>query len=155
MVIPIILGSDKTMLSTLSGDKSAWPVYFSVGNLTKAKRRSPNTNGLILIGLLPRIPHRAKSHTQKRVYHTALREILRPLEAPEREGITIRCADGHTRLAFPRIASFLADYPEQCTITLIKYLWCPRCELPPDEFPGFNRHAARRRSDRYSDMSES
>ncbi|KAF8247297.1 hypothetical protein K440DRAFT_551446 [Wilcoxina mikolae CBS 423.85] len=39
-VIPVILGSDKTMLSTLSGDKSAWPVYLSIGNLSKAKRRS-------------------------------------------------------------------------------------------------------------------
>src|SRR6188472_2854403 len=102
MVIPIILGSDNlTMLSTLSGDKSAWSVYFSVGNLNKAKRRSPNTNGLILIGLLPRTPHQPKGHTQKRVYHTALREILRLLETPEREGIRICCADSHTRLGFP------------------------------------------------------
>ncbi|KAF8241316.1 hypothetical protein K440DRAFT_573394 [Wilcoxina mikolae CBS 423.85] len=37
-VVPVILGSDKTMLSTLRGDKSAWPVYLSIGNLSKVKR---------------------------------------------------------------------------------------------------------------------
>ncbi|KAF8241473.1 hypothetical protein K440DRAFT_571406 [Wilcoxina mikolae CBS 423.85] len=36
-VIPVILGSDKTMPSTLSGDKSALPVYLSIGDLSKTK----------------------------------------------------------------------------------------------------------------------
>ena len=119
-LVPLILGSDKTMLSTLSGDKSAWPVYLSIGNLGKEKRRSTTSNGLILIGLLPKVPRKPREHTTKRAFHTALREILRPLEAPAMDGIEMRCADGHARIVFPRISSFLADYPEQCLITLVK-----------------------------------
>jgi hypothetical protein len=60
-VIPVILGSDKTMLSTLGGDKSVWPVYLSISNLTKAKQPSVKSNGLILIGLLPRDPNCPKT----------------------------------------------------------------------------------------------
>ena len=44
-VVPVILGSDKTMLSTLSGNKTAWPVHLSIGNLSEAVRRSVKTNG--------------------------------------------------------------------------------------------------------------
>lgn len=142
------------MLSTLSGDKSAWPVYLSIGNLGKEKRRSPKSNGLILIGLLPKVPRKPREHATKRAYHTALREILRPLEAPARDGIEMRCADGRTRVVFPRIGSFLADYPEQCLLTLVKQGWCPRCELPPAKFPGYNRRSIRRSPEQHLDMSE-
>ncbi|KAG1884906.1 hypothetical protein F4604DRAFT_1676341 [Suillus subluteus] len=38
-IAPIILASDKTMLSQFRGDKSAWPVYLSIGNIAKEKRR--------------------------------------------------------------------------------------------------------------------
>ncbi|KAF8577142.1 hypothetical protein K439DRAFT_1649158 [Ramaria rubella] len=34
----IILASDKTCLSQFSGDKSAWPVYVTIGNIAKAMR---------------------------------------------------------------------------------------------------------------------
>ena len=123
MLVPLILGSDKTMLSTLSGEKSAWPVYLSVGNLGKVKRLSTTSNGLILIGLLQKVPRKPREHTTKRALHTALREILWPLEAPPLDGIVMRCADDHTGIVFPRISSFLANYPVQCLITLIRQVW--------------------------------
>jgi hypothetical protein len=34
---PIILASDKTMVLQFRGDKSAWPVYLSIGNIAKEK----------------------------------------------------------------------------------------------------------------------
>ncbi|KAF8243360.1 hypothetical protein K440DRAFT_562022, partial [Wilcoxina mikolae CBS 423.85] len=132
-VIPVILGSDKIMLSTLSGDKSAWPVYLSIGNLSKAKRQSVKLNRLILIGLLLRYPNSPKTHTIKIAYQESMAIILRPLEEPAKSGIKILCADGCTRHAYSRIASFLADYLEQCIITGVKYSWCPRCEIDPDD----------------------
>ena len=92
--------------------------------------------------------------TLRSVHFTALWEILRPLEASALDDIEMRCADGHTRVVFPRISSFLADYPKQCLITLVKQGWCPRCELPPAKFPGYNRWPTRRSSEQYSDMSE-
>ncbi|KAF8170150.1 hypothetical protein BJ912DRAFT_1025406 [Pholiota molesta] len=37
-VCPVILSSDKTHLTRFSGDKMAWPVYLSIGNIQKATR---------------------------------------------------------------------------------------------------------------------
>ncbi|KAF8245054.1 hypothetical protein K440DRAFT_556748 [Wilcoxina mikolae CBS 423.85] len=142
-VIPVILGSDKTMLSTLSGDKSAWPVYLSIRNLFKAKRRSVKSNGLILIGLLPR-------YCLSRIYGN---KILRPLEEPAKSGIKVLSADSRTRHVYLRIASLLADYPEQCNIAGVKYSWCPRCEIDPDDMSGFNRRPRQRYPQRYKNMS--
>ncbi|KAF8252148.1 hypothetical protein K440DRAFT_537092 [Wilcoxina mikolae CBS 423.85] len=152
-VVPVILGCDKIMLSTLSGDESVWPVYPSIGNLSKAKRRSVKSNGLILIGLLPRCPNGPKTHTIKIAYQESMATMLHPLEEPAKSGIKVLCADGRTRHAYPRIASFLADYPEQCNITWVKYGWCPRCEIDPDDMPGFNRRPRRCHPQRYEDMS--
>ncbi|KAF8247199.1 hypothetical protein K440DRAFT_551742 [Wilcoxina mikolae CBS 423.85] len=58
--------------------------------------------------------------------------MLRPLDEPAKSGIKVLCADGHTRHAYSRIASFLADYPEQYNITGVKYGWCPRLEAAND-----------------------
>jgi len=52
-------------------------------------------------------------------------------------GLAVLCADGRTRQAFPRIASFLADYPVQCTITMVRSGWCPWCEIFSDDMPAF------------------
>lgn len=34
-IAPVILASDKMQLSHFSGDKSAWPVYLTIGNIDK------------------------------------------------------------------------------------------------------------------------
>jgi hypothetical protein len=39
VVAAVILASDKTQLTQFGGDKSAWPVYLTLGNIEKATRR--------------------------------------------------------------------------------------------------------------------
>ena len=34
-VVPLLLASDKTDLTNFSGDKPAWPVYMSIGNISE------------------------------------------------------------------------------------------------------------------------
>ncbi|KAF8248545.1 hypothetical protein K440DRAFT_547484 [Wilcoxina mikolae CBS 423.85] len=151
-VISVIFGSDKTMLSTLSGDKITWPVYLSIGNISKVKRRFVRLNGLILIGLLPRSPNCLKTHTIMIVYQESMATMLRPLEEPVKSGIKVLCADSRTRHVYPRIASFLADYLEQYNVTGVKYGWCPHCEIEPDDISGFNCRLRQRHIQRYEDM---
>jgi len=125
------------MLSTVSSDKMAWPVHLSIDNLSKMNRHWVKLNGFILIGLLPKCPNGPKAHTNRFTYHESIATILHVLEELSKSGIAFQCADGRTRHPFPQIASFLADYPEQCSITIVKNSWCPQCEICQDDMPGF------------------
>lgn len=49
-VAPVVLSSDKTNLTRFSGDKQAWPVYLTVGNIAKEIRRKPTERAMVLTG---------------------------------------------------------------------------------------------------------
>ena len=40
-ITPVIVSSDKTQLTRFAGDKQAWLVYLSIGNIDKETRRQP------------------------------------------------------------------------------------------------------------------
>ena len=99
------------------------------------------------------MPKKPSEHTTKRSWHMAVRKILEPLEIAGQNGIPVRCADGFTRLAFPRIACWMVDYPESCLMTMVKQRWCPRCECPPEQLGTLTgSEYAARDSHRYSTM---
>jgi len=125
------------LLMTLNGEKMAWPVYLSICNLSKAKRRSVRTYGLILIGVLPKCPNGPRVHTNLFTYHESIAMRVRTVEEQAKSRIAVQCADGRTCHPFPRIASFLADHPEQYTITVAKPGSCPRCKICLHDRPGF------------------
>lgn len=58
MLVPIILGSDKTTVSIATGQNDYYPLYLSIGNLHNNTRRA-HRNSLVLIGFLaiPRSPY--------------------------------------------------------------------------------------------------
>ncbi|KAF7348086.1 hypothetical protein MSAN_01761200 [Mycena sanguinolenta] len=51
-IVPIIISSDKTQL-TLFGNKTAYPVYMSIGNIPKEIRRKPSRRAYVLLAYLP------------------------------------------------------------------------------------------------------
>jgi hypothetical protein len=52
-VVPIILSSDATQLTSFSGGKTAWPVYVSIGNIPKSIRAKVNSYSTLLLAYLP------------------------------------------------------------------------------------------------------
>ena len=50
--LPIIIVSDKTHLSNFSSDKSAWPVYLTIGNINKATHQQVSAWATILLGYI-------------------------------------------------------------------------------------------------------
>jgi len=52
-VLPIIFRSDTTHLMNFSGDKKAWPVYMTIGNLSASARMATAMHSLLLVMLLP------------------------------------------------------------------------------------------------------
>ncbi|KAN0078167.1 hypothetical protein V8E55_010224 [Tylopilus felleus] len=91
MVAPVILASDKTELSWFKGNKTAWPMYLTIGNLSKDVRRYC-------------------------LFHYCMKLLLQPLVDAGRNGMEMVCADGYIHRIFLILAAFIGDHPEQCWV---------------------------------------
>ncbi|KZV82698.1 hypothetical protein EXIGLDRAFT_810315 [Exidia glandulosa HHB12029] len=141
-VIPVILSTDKTQLTSFSGEHSAYPVYLSIGNIAKHVRRMPSRRAFRLIGYLPTLKpdettmSDALARTiRHRLFHKSMEIICEPLFEPAKDGVMLPDSKGDVRKCFPILASYVADYPEQCLVTCIRYgQTCPKCTIHVDDF---------------------
>ncbi|KAJ7816576.1 hypothetical protein B0H14DRAFT_3111685 [Mycena olivaceomarginata] len=137
-IIPIIISSDKTQL-TVFGNKTAYPVYMTIGNIPKEIRRKPSRRGYILLGYLPtsRMKHVKNKAARRRilanVFHACMSYMLEPLKSAGITGLPMTSGDGVTRRGHPIYATFVGDYPEQVLVTAVKTGECPTCDVPRDE----------------------
>ncbi|THU96683.1 hypothetical protein K435DRAFT_583913, partial [Dendrothele bispora CBS 962.96] len=134
-IAPVIIATDKTHLTNFSGGKSAYPVYLTLGNIPKAMRRKVNQRACVLLGYLPvdKVNRGADTDTEFKLrnyqlFHDSMRIILEPLFAAGLNGVEMVGGDGVVRKVHPILAAYVADYPEQCLVTLSKYGTCPKCQ---------------------------
>ncbi|KAF8812067.1 hypothetical protein BYT27DRAFT_7221263 [Phlegmacium glaucopus] len=125
MLVPIISGSDKTMVSVATGHQEYHPVYESPGIITNTARRT-HGNAVLPVTFLP-IPKTNKQMT-----------------VPE----VVRCPDGHFRRAIYSLGPYIADYPEQVWLAGIVQGWCPKCEAKPDNLYDNLNETRRRKHER-------
>ncbi|KAF7328215.1 hypothetical protein MVEN_02561200 [Mycena venus] len=147
-IAPLILSSDKTMLSNFRGDNSAWPVYLTVGNIGKETRRQVYSHATVLIGYLP-IPKfdcfdkNTRSLAKYRLFHQCMTVIMQSIIEAGKSGVPMVCADSMTHLVWPIFAAYVADYPEQCLISCCKENRCPICRVKPNERGDHQEHQLR------------
>ncbi|KAI0681780.1 hypothetical protein BC835DRAFT_1409671 [Cytidiella melzeri] len=151
-VVPVILSSDKTRLSQFCGDKSAWPVYLTIGNLAKDARRSPSMHGTILIGYIPVrkfdcFSEQKRSLARYQAFHAAMKVILDSMVHAGKEGIFATCADQQVRRVHPILAAYVADYPEQCLVVGCMENRCPIGQIAPQNRGSHQFCALRQRFD--------
>ncbi|KAI0833350.1 hypothetical protein BC628DRAFT_1307698 [Trametes gibbosa] len=133
-VIPVIISSDKTQL-TLIGNKTAYPVYMTLGNLPKDIRCKPSRGGQILLAYLPtsRLLHitnkAACRRTLANLFHACMTQVLQPLATAGLQGMHFADGNGVIRRGHPILATFVGDYPEQLLVTGCKNGECPKCNV--------------------------
>ncbi|KIJ62538.1 hypothetical protein HYDPIDRAFT_135569 [Hydnomerulius pinastri MD-312] len=137
-IVPVIIASDKTQL-TLFRNKSAYPVYMTIGNLPKDIRRKPSRRGQILLAYLPatRLEHMtnkaARRRTLANLFHACMGRVLAPLKTAGVEGLPMASGDGLVRRNHPILAAYIGDYPEQLLVCCCKAGECPKCEVLRDD----------------------
>ena len=135
MVIPIIIALDKTQL-TLIGNKTAYPVYITIGNLPKRIHSKPSRHGQILLAYLPtsKLEHitnkAAHCRTLVNLFHACLHRALSPLKSAGVDGIELARGNGVKHRGHPIFAVHVSDYPEQLLTTGCKNGECPKCPMP-------------------------
>lgn len=137
-----------------------WPIYLTIGNIPSAIRAKPTYHAWIPIAFLPIGPKRVHKRpgwsVQKQeregleVIHNLLKFILRPISDAVRDGVTLKCGDGMKRRCFLRIAGWLGDHQENCTIHAIYNTRCPICECAIDELGDYPGNHPKRDHQQYS-----
>ncbi|KDQ09408.1 hypothetical protein BOTBODRAFT_117200, partial [Botryobasidium botryosum FD-172 SS1] len=120
-VVPVILASDETKLTQFSGDKTALPIYITVGTIVKSVRRKPSSHATMLLGYLPTSKLKMYSESLRTskgrdLFHFCMKRLLEPLVDAGKNGVMMQCPDGNDRWAFPILAAYIADHPEQCKV---------------------------------------
>jgi hypothetical protein len=148
-LLPVLLGSDKTHLTVFAGDKKAWPLYLSLGNIKSSFRNKPRNHAWVLVAYLPVVtfeaPKRLQTVLQNRFFHQCVELVLEPLKAAGLESVKMADSLGNVRRCFPRLAAYLADYPEQGLINIARAGHSPTTIATNQDLGDTNPHPPRTR----------
>ncbi|KAG1758540.1 hypothetical protein EDD22DRAFT_956778 [Suillus occidentalis] len=109
-----ILSSDKTNITSLTGDHIAHPLLISLTNIHMKIRLKSSSNAFVLTALLP-VPKfihrkkRMKGVLEDRLMHQCLNIVLELLKQAARLGIMLSDPIGHSHYCFTPLASYIAD----------------------------------------------
>ncbi|KAG2031355.1 hypothetical protein BDR03DRAFT_876148, partial [Suillus americanus] len=85
-IVPVIISNNKTQV-TMFRNKSAYPVYLTIGSIPKEIHQKPSHHTHILLAYLPtthlrNITNKAsRCHTITNLYHACMSRVLAPLNA--------------------------------------------------------------------------
>ncbi|KAI6009298.1 hypothetical protein EDC04DRAFT_2871383 [Pisolithus marmoratus] len=125
MLVPIILGSDKTTVSVATGQNDYYPLYLSIGNIHN-KVHCAHWNALVLLAFLaiPKVDRESEDSA----------EFWNGMSKPE----VWQCPDGHFCHAAYALSAYIADYPEQILLSCLMQGWCPLCTNMSNNLDGMN-----------------
>ena len=146
----VILGSDKTHLSTTQGDKECHALYMTCGNIKKDVRRKATSHAWLQVAHIPVVKFidvQMQGLLVARLYHQCLDIVCEGLKICSRHPQHMADASGMSRLVRTILIAHLADLPEQCVIAAVHTKACPSSMASHDQMgeadPAPIRHADR------------
>ncbi|KAF8599146.1 hypothetical protein BDV93DRAFT_498078 [Ceratobasidium sp. AG-I] len=143
----LILASDKTKLTLMCGGQQAYPVYITIGNISKDIRRKPKERATVLLGYLPIedfsdvADETLRTRLKGQLIHDAMAVLLQPLRKASAEGVEMWCADGRLPRVYPIVAAFVGDFPEQNLMCCTFQSSCPICTTKQEGRADYSRQA--------------
>ncbi|TRM56743.1 hypothetical protein BD626DRAFT_375545, partial [Schizophyllum amplum] len=148
----IMLFSDSTHLADF-GNASMWPIYLSLGDLSKYMRARPTAFAQHHIAYIPSIPDEfndwyiatfnekpsdaVKTHMKRELVQGVWELLLsKDLVHAYEHGIITNCVDEIVRRTYPRFFVYSSDYLEKILLVCIKSLGtclCPRCLIEKNQ----------------------
>ncbi|KAG1813633.1 uncharacterized protein BJ212DRAFT_1447828 [Suillus subaureus] len=126
--VPIILGSDKTMVSVSTGQNDYYPLYISIGNFHN-NVWCVHHNALVLVGFMA-IPKSVNDPAfckfKKQMFHSSLSKILTNLKSGMTTLEVTWCGDCHycCFITIYGLGPYIVDYEEQVVLAGIVKNWC-------------------------------
>ena len=116
-LLGVILSSDKTNLSSMTGGRVAHPLLISLSNLLMDFRTKATNHAFHLLTLLPtpKFIHKdrkIRSVLENRLIHACLDFILQPLKKAAQVGIMMSDPLGSLRYAYTPLAAYIVDTQE-------------------------------------------
>ncbi|KAF7799078.1 hypothetical protein EIP86_010308 [Pleurotus ostreatoroseus] len=141
-VMPVVFATDKTELTLISGDHTAYPLYMTSGLIDNSFRIRPSSHAWILVGYLPvakleglGLSKEAARIARARLFHHCMKIITAPLVEAGTNGRLMTSGDGSIRECFPILACYVGDNPEQGLVCCTRAgSTCPICPATKEEF---------------------
>ncbi|KAG1867160.1 hypothetical protein DFJ58DRAFT_714433 [Suillus subalutaceus] len=138
------------VVAPFRGDQEVWPVYLTLGNISKEIRSQPSKHAAILIAYLPIsklecFTRDTRSVERYRLFHYCMTQVLEPLVKAGKDGVDVTCPDRQVRRMHPVVAAYVADFPEQCLVACSMENRCPKCVVGRNECGDMTRSEMRNR----------
>ena len=123
-LLGVILSSDKTNISVMTGDRVAHPVLLSLANIHADVRMKSSNRAFLLVALLPCPKFITKDRgvrgvLESRVNHLCLNVITHPLKLAARVGRMMSDPRGYSHFCFTFLASYMVDTPEASMLACV------------------------------------
>ena len=148
MFVPVVLSSDKTMVSVATGHTEYYPLYVSLGNIHNNVCQAHRDTVSILVFLtIPKSKygcyffdctliwmniadeaHKNNAvfcHFHRQLFHSSIAAVLDLLKPHMIRPAVTLCPDGHFRHVVYGLGPYIMDYPEQVLLACVVQGWCP------------------------------
>ncbi|KAH7918132.1 hypothetical protein BV22DRAFT_1051938, partial [Leucogyrophana mollusca] len=147
-ILGTILSSDKTTISTMTGDRVAHPLLIGLANVHMNTHLKLSSHSFMLTALLPvaKFLHptkRMRGVLQERLIHQCLDIVLQPLKIAASIGIMMADPAGNSRYCFTPPVAYIVDTPEACTLSCVRGKTSPFTLATYREFGDDFRHEPR------------